>query len=90
MKPTVSGFYFVRGFKIINVISLLFIGSFRCLFLRESVLAVCVFLRSSPFNFSYVICWHEFTVFSYNPFEFCEISSEVSSFIPDYCDLSLL
>lgn len=49
-----------------------------------------MFLEIFPFNVGYQICWHAIFLFSYNPFPFCELGSNVPIFILNFCNLSLL
>lgn len=83
MKPSGSGLSLLASCIITNSIYLLQVYS-DFLIHRESVLAVCIFLKIGPFHLSYLICWH-FTVHSIllKFFLFRNVSSNVPTFIPD-------
>ena len=88
MKPSGSGFSFLASCIITNSIYLLQVYS-DFLIHRESVLAICIFLKIGPFHLNYLICWH-FTVHSIplKFFLFRNVSSNVPTFIPDSGNLN--
>ena len=61
------------------------------LFLHDSVLVGCVFLGIYPFLLNCLVSWHIIVHSSlHNPFYFCGVSHNISSFISDFIYLSPL
>ena len=54
-------------------------------------MAVSVFLVICPFHLDYLICWYtNVVVFLYSPFNFSKFGSNVSTFISNFSNISLL
>lgn len=83
--------FLVRSFKITNSTSLLVLVLFKFFCSSEKVFVVCIFLGICPIHLDYLNCWHRVVhSFPYHPFNFCHLSSNVSSFISDFSNLYFL
>lgn len=94
MKEAIWSWAFLCGkflFLMTKSISLVVIGLFRLSVSSWVSLIVCVFLGICSFNLSYLIFWcmamHRVL---FNSSYLCKFDSNVSSFIPDFSNLSFL